>query len=173
MVGRRKLLIGIASVCGAGAGVFVGRLLSHGGTAESEALQNLVLPDLDGRPQNLNQWKDKILVANFWATWCEPCRKEIPVLVKAQQEYAAKGVQLLGISIDTVANVQKFIPSFNINYPLVMGGLASMDVMRRLGNVSGGLPFTVLVGPGGRPIQRHLGPLNEAQLADMLKTMLS
>lgn len=164
----------LAAVAAIAAGIGVRRLLQPGNSEPPKtlALQQLVLPDLDGIPQSFTQWAGRILVANFWATWCGPCREEIPVLVSAQSKYASKNVQLVGISIDTVDKIKKFIPPFNINYPLVVGGLESIELMRSLGNQAGGLPFTVVVAPDGG-MQQHLGPLDHQGLDKLLKIRAS
>ena len=170
MTGRRGVLVALAAVAAVAAGVGARRLLQPGESTpgSAPALHQLVLPDLDGKPQHFSQWADRILVANFWATWCEPCREEIPVLVSAQSKYASKNVQFVGISIDTVDKIKAFIPPFGINYPLVVGGLESIELMRSLGNQSGGLPYTVVIAPDGS-MQRHLGPLDHQGLANLLK----
>lgn len=174
MAERRSVLLALAAVAAAAAGLGARHLFQLEGSdrAQALALQQLVLPDLDGKPQSLIQWKDQTLVANFWATWCEPCREEIPVLVSAQAKYASKSVQLVGISIDSVDKVREFIPPFKINYPLLVGGLESIELMRNLGNQSGGLPFTVVVTPS-LGIQRHLGPLDQQGLDNLLKISVS
>lgn len=164
----------LAAVAAIAAGIGARRLLQSEDPEPSKnlVLQQFVLPDLDGKPQSFSQWTGRILVANFWATWCEPCREEIPVLVSSQSKYASKNVQFVGISIDSVDKIKEFIPPFKINYPLLVGGLESIELMRSLGNQAGGLPFTVVAAPGG-DMQRHLGPLDQQGLDNLLKIHIS
>ena len=79
------------------------------------ALLELALPDVDGREQRLDQWKGKVLVVNFWATWCEPCRKEMPEFVKAQAAFVAKGLQFVGIAIDQPEKIRQFSQELSLN----------------------------------------------------------
>jgi peroxiredoxin len=139
--------------------------------ADATAVHALVLPDLDGRLQPMSQWRGKSLIANFWATWCEPCREEIPLLVKAQAGFADKSVQIVGISIDSADKIRPFAQTYGINYPLVIGGLESLALMRQLGNMAQVLPFTAAVKPDGRIAQTHAGPLSDGELVNMLKRL--
>ena len=101
-------------------------------------LRRLVLPDPEGKPQAFAQWQGKILVVNFWATWCDPCREEVPALVRIQQNQGSKGVQIVGIGIDSADKIREFAAKFSINYPLAVAGLNGVDISRKLGNTAGG-----------------------------------
>lgn len=104
------------------------------------------------------------MVVNFWATWCEPCREEVPALVRVQAKYAANGVQVVGISVDSVDKVRQFANEYRIEYPLVIGSIAVIEVTRRLGNKAAGLPYTVVMDRSGRVVRTHLGAISEAEL---------
>src|SRR5437870_2774944 len=129
--GRRNIFIGAAAVLALGGGWGLRRLVASG-AAGPAAIYELVLPGLNGAPLSLAQWKGKILVANFWATWCEPCREEIPMLIRMQAKYATKNVQLVGISIDSADKVREFSNIFKIDYPLLIGGLESLALLRQM-----------------------------------------
>lgn len=169
---RRQWLVvaGVAVAAGvAGAGVHLWRTA---GDAPAEPLYTLRLPDLAGRVQDLDQWRGKVLVVNFWATWCAPCREEIPILVGLQEKYGARGLQFVGIAIDQRDKVQAFAREFKINYVVLLGGLETIDVSRQIGNRLGALPFTVVLDRGGRIVSRELGKVKEAQLERLVASLL-
>lgn len=130
------------------------------------------LPDLDGRMQPLAQWRGKVMVVNFWATWCPPCLKEIPEFVRLQQRYSDKGVQFLGLAIDDRAKVAAFVARHGMNYPVLIAEKEGLTLARAAGNRIGALPFTVIIDKQGRPARVELGVLDEKKLAPMLEALL-
>lgn len=120
--------------------------------------------DAAGQPQSLDQYRGKPLIVNFWATWCAPCVDEMPELSALQQEVAASGVRIIGIGVDSPANIAEFSAKYKISYPLYVGGMAASDLSRQLGNQAGGLPFTVLISPAGEVKKAYLGRLKMAEL---------
>lgn len=173
--GRRNALIVVAALAAAAAGYGANRWLRRSGAATPEGvaqLMDLSLPDATGRPQPMTQWRGRLLLVNFWATWCEPCREEVPALIRSQQANRDKNLQIVGISVDSADKVSEFAKTYSISYPLVIGGLESIELVRTLGNRSGGLPFTVLVSPKGALLATHLGGLTDRSLADFLRPHL-
>ena len=140
--------------------------------AAVKALRDLVLPDLDGKPQPLSQWKGRILVVNYWATWCAPCKEEMPAFSQLHQQYAAKGVQFVGISIDSVEKVKQFQISTPVAYPLLIGTMQTMQGAVGLGNAIQGLPFTVVLDRRGEVYSTKLGRFDEKILEQRLKDLL-
>lgn len=130
------------------------------------------LPDLDGKPQPLQQWRGKVLVVNFWATWCPPCLKEIPEFVRLQTRYGARGVQFVGLAVDESARVAAFVASHGMNYPVLIAEKEGLTLARNAGNRLGGLPFTVVIDRHGRVARVELGVLDEAKLGPMLDALL-
>lgn len=147
----------------------------HGNTVASpeNALFQAAFPDLDGRTQPLAQWRGRVLVLNFWATWCPPCRKEMPEFVQLQKEYGAKGLTFVGIAVDDKAKVQAFADELGVNYPILLGQMDAIELARQLGNRLGGLPFTVIVDPQGRIAATELGGLDREKLLHILNPLLS
>jgi thiol-disulfide isomerase/thioredoxin len=121
------------------------------------------LMDKSGQMQAMNQWQGKPLIINFWASWCVPCVQEMPELAELQKELSPKGVALIGIGIDSPDNIRQFAAERKIDYPLLIGGLSGTELSRQLGNKTGGLPFTVLIGSDGKVKKTYLGILNFKQ----------
>jgi thiol-disulfide isomerase/thioredoxin len=132
------------------------------------SIMRAVLPDLEGRPQRLDQWKGKVVVVNFWATWCVPCRKEIPEFVRTQADLGPRGLQVVGVAIDDLEKVRPYVVEAKINYPILLGGLDAMDLAREAGNDLGALPFTVILDREGRQLRAELGTLDEARLTKLI-----
>jgi thiol-disulfide isomerase/thioredoxin len=134
-------------------------------------LWRLSFPDTERRPQSLAQWRGKVLVLNFWASWCAPCREEMPEFVAVRSQYARDGVEFVGIAIDSPANVARFLASQPVPYPILVGEGAAHSLARELGNPSGALPYTIVLDRDGEVVLRHLGRLPRATLeAALLKT---
>lgn len=153
------------------AGLYAGyRLLQTGATedAGSTVLLSTEFADLNGQPVTLKRWAGQRLVVNFWATWCAPCREEMPLFNAMHAAHAADGVQFIGIAIDTPEAVTRFAQQLDIDYPLVVGGAAGLELVRRLGNAAGALPYTVLVEPDGRISRTRLGQIHEPELRQWL-----
>lgn len=137
--------------------------------ASPAAIQSAQFRDGDGTPRSLGQFAGKVLVVNFWATWCTPCREEMPGFVKLQARWQGRGVQFVGIAEDDAAKVAEFGRELGVNYPLWLGGGEVMALSRRLGNRLGVLPHTVLLDGQGRVIESRIGifaePVLESRLA--------
>jgi len=170
---RRETLamLGVGVVA-AVAGVAAGPWLS-GGSASAEALFSVRLTDLAGTPRTLSEWRGRILVVNFWATWCPPCREEIPGLVRARDKLLPSNVEFIGIAIDQVAKVVDFARNVHISYPLLMADATGLDLVRTLGNPSGGLPFTVVLDRKGLVAHRNLGSITQQKLEGQVAPMLA
>jgi thiol-disulfide isomerase/thioredoxin len=148
------------------------------GAAQAAAVRSslpadLRLADLDGREHGFAEWRGKLLLVNFWATWCGPCLKEIPELVKVQDAYAARGFQIVGPAVDDAESVRAVLKPLGINYPVLTSGPEVMlKLMDSLGNGAGGLPFSVLVGADGAILTQQLGEFAPAELRSLIEQHL-
>ncbi|MGH8725416.1 MAG: TlpA family protein disulfide reductase [Burkholderiales bacterium] len=167
-LGRREaLILGSVGLAAATAGAVVGVLgLQLRSGAAALLAERFV--DLEGRTRRLLDWQGRALLCNFWATWCAPCREEIPMLVAAKQHAAPHSIEIVGIGIDHADKVSEFVRIYKVNYPVLIGGATAIELMRTLGNRQGGLPFTVLLDRGGAVVQRWLGALTAQDLQQVL-----
>ncbi|MFA5241568.1 MAG: TlpA disulfide reductase family protein [Sulfuricella sp.] len=129
-------------------------------------------PDLEGQPQPLKQWQGKILVLNFWAPWCPPCRAEIPDFIRLQEEYRAQGVVFVGLALDQKDKVQAFSDEMGINYPILLGENDAAELGKLAGNRLGGLPFTAIFSKNGDIVSTVTGELKREQLEATLKGLI-
>ncbi len=160
---RKSLLLILIAVLFTGIGVYFGakrfQPAPPADTAVS-ALMQLAMPDPVGKQRKMSEWQGKVLLVNFWATWCPPCVAEMPELEALQAERGSKGLQIVGIGIDSPSNIREFSEKHKITYPLLVGGLQGTEVSRSFGNETGGLPFTVLIGTDGMVKQAYMGRLD-------------
>lgn len=127
------------------------------------------MTDLDGRPVALNAYRGKVVLLNFWATWCEPCRKEIPRFIQFQNMYGPEGLQVLGISMDDDSKpVREFRDQYKVNYPIVMG---DAKLAESYGGVLG-LPISFVIDPQGRIIAKHIGAVDLAKVEAEIRHLL-
>jgi thiol-disulfide isomerase/thioredoxin len=126
-------------------------------------------PDVTGKSQSLGQWQRELLVINFWATWCAPCKEEMPLLADLQQKYAKNGVQFVGIAADTSANVANFAQKVPLGYPLLPDESRAIEFSKRLGNRLGLLPHTVVIAPGGEVVYARLGVVKAVEFESILQ----
>jgi thiol-disulfide isomerase/thioredoxin len=170
----RWTLLGVAAVVALAAGVYFGmdardrRLPTRGRRGARWASR------FPTRRQGaaLDQWRGKVLVVNFWATWCAPCREEMPEFVKAQREYGGKGLQFVGIAVDQADKVDQFVKEIGLNYPTLIGGFGAMELSKTLGNDKMALPFTVVLNRDGKVVHTQLGELKPAKLQSIVTQLL-
>lgn len=171
--GRVVALAGVAALALAGGVYFaLEQRAAAVDAAAVSALTRTVFPDLAGNQVSLERWQGKVLVVNLWASWCPPCREEIPGLVRVQQKFASNGVQIVGIAFDSAAKSRQAANELGINYPVLVAGLEGIDLVRKLGNRAGGLPYTLVLDRRGMAVATHLGILSEADLERILTPLL-
>ena len=138
------------------------------GDAAVPALMALQLPDANARMVDLAGYRGKTLVVNFWATWCAPCIEEMPQLSELNAELASGNVRIVGIGIDTAANIGEFARKNQISYPLLVAGTGGLELLNRLGDHAGALPFTLVIDSKGRVLERITGRFDRTRLRDLI-----
>jgi thiol-disulfide isomerase/thioredoxin len=163
---RRLLYAGVAGLAAAsGAGLAWWKFQPHAvEPGAEEALWSLEFEQPGGGTLSLRNFAGKPLVINFWATWCPPCVEELPLLNSFYREHAANGWQVIGLAIDQPSAVRKFLQRMPLDFPIGLAGLGGSDLGRSLGNLTGGLPFTVVLGGRGRVMQRKMGQVTPQDL---------
>lgn len=173
---RRRLLFGAAIASGlVGAGVAWWRgqaqkvsegALSNQGDAQAlAAFWALTLVTPSGKELAVSSLRGKPLLINFWATWCPPCVEELPLIDAFYQKNTVNGWQVLGLAVDQPAAVNAFLGKMPLKFPIAMAGLAGIEMSKSFGNLSGGLPFTVVLNSSGNIAQRKIGRVSVDDLA--------
>ena len=162
---RRSLLIGGASATAALAGVGVALWQqSRNDASPANALWPLRFAQPDGGELQMAGLRGKPLLVNFWATWCPPCVREIPLLDRFHREHQAHGWQVVGLAADSLEPVREFLIRHPVAFAIGLAGLDGIDLARRLGNSTGGLPFTLVFTSAGEVAHRKLGVLAASEL---------
>jgi len=131
------------------------------------------LKDLDNELRNIDEWNGKVLLVNFWATWCPPCKKEMPAFIELQEEYKAQGFEVIGIALDDTESVQNFVDTLGVNYTVMAAEYKGLDLSRKYGNRIGALPFSVFVGRDGKIELTQAGELSKNQVAQIIQPLLA
>ena len=161
----------IAAILGIGLSSFKHRTTE----AKDQAVELFLKEELkgpDGAIHATKEWRNKILVLNFWASWCPPCVEEMPTLAKAYSLYKDKNVLFVGIGVDSPSNIRQFLEKTPINYPITVNPIEGVNWAKNMGNPSGGLPFTVLVDEKGVIKKTKLGKISEDELKSWLDSAI-
>ncbi len=142
--------------------------------AENKESTLLAVPftDLQGQQSKLADWTQPVIIVNFWAPWCAPCRREIPALIKIQQEFS-ESVRIAGLALDSVENVENFVADYSINYPSYIAGANIPMYNAAFNNKNGNLPHTAIINQQRILSYTHTGEITEAQLRKKIVELLS
>lgn len=133
-------------------------------------ISRLSFTSLDGSAVPLTQWQGEVLLLNFWATWCPPCREEMPLFQQMREAYRARGFEVLGVAVeDQAEKVRAFRSDNGITYPILLSGPDAPQLMRRLGNTIGALPYSLLVDRKGKVVRSKIGLLSSKELESWIK----
>jgi peroxiredoxin len=152
---------------------------NSGGTAETAAAGpepfrriDFTLPDLNGEARQLSEWDGDLVLLNFWATWCPPCKKEMPMFQDRYEQYADQGFTIVAVAVDELAETKAFIDTFGIEFPVLIGQDEAVAAGREYGNRIGALPYTVLIDRDGLVRETHRGEVSETELDNWLQRYL-
>ncbi len=170
----KNLLLLAAALAALVAGYFAAQWL-RGPTTDTTPggmVREFTLPDLTGTPRSLSEWRGQVVVVNFWATWCPPCREEIPLFIDLQKRHGHDGLQFLGVAIDRQEDVAGYYVQIGMNYPTLIGDDNAIEIMRAYGNRMGSLPYSVIIDRDGRVAARKLGAFRGQELESLLTPLL-
>ena len=138
----------------------------------STKVQDFSLPDLNGEQQEFSQWKGKVILLNFWATWCPPCRREMPDFIEVYEQYKDKNFIIIGIGTDNEKKVADFVKKLGVTYPVLVGDRKAMQVSYQYGNHSGALPYSVIIDKYGVIRYRAGGLISKQKLIQQITPLL-
>lgn len=136
---------------------------------------DFTLADLSGQPRSIGDFDGQVVVLNFWASWCKPCRDEVPMFIDAQNEFGDRGLQIIGLAVDTPQAARGFAKEYGINYPVLANlteGARIQDRYTGEGSPAGVLPYTAIIDRDGHIVTRIAGALNHARLAGIVQPLL-
>lgn len=168
----KSLFFLIVAIIALSGGIFAQRLSTTDQNKNLAPMPEVSLPDLSGQQRKLSEWREKVLIINFWATWCPPCRKEIPEFIALQKELGHAGLQFIGIAIEEKEPVDEYLTFIDINYPMLIAGDTGIALSSQFGNRIGAVPYTVVVDQKGNIVHRHPGEITRKQLLDIVTPIL-
>jgi thiol-disulfide isomerase/thioredoxin len=179
-----KLILGVTAVIAGGVGFFAYRLALAPREAEPvvaelkqptggmpDVLPAFSLQNREGQLQSIEDWPQKSMIVNFWATWCAPCRREIPLLNELNRTRSAEGFQIVGVAVDFREDVLKYANEIGIDYPILIGEQDGLNAVNSFGVEAVGLPFTAFTDSKGRIINLHIGELKAREAKVILDTI--
>jgi thiol-disulfide isomerase/thioredoxin len=179
-----KLVVGVIAVIAGGVGFFAYRLalapreaepvvaeLKRPASGMPDVLPAFSLQNRAGQLQSIQDWPQKSMIVNFWATWCAPCRREIPLLNELNRTRSAQGFQVVGVAVDFREDVLKYADEIGIDYPILIGEQDGLNAVNSFGVEAVGFPFTAFTDSQGRIITLHVGELTGPQAKVILDTI--
>lgn len=172
---KSTALILIVALAGLGGGIFLHQWLSKPEPPQQVQVDyrpDFTLIDLEGSPRSIRDWDGKVILVNFWATWCPPCVREIPAFIDLYEAYKDKGFTIVGVALDNKQDVIDFIDPMGVEYPILLGDQKGIKLTQEYGNRLGVLPYTVVIDRNGRIVARHRNEMTYKEAEALIKPLL-
>ena len=177
---NKNLLIVVIAALGLSAGFLANRFINQPGANKAEKVETgtpefapaFSLKDLQDQLHDSKEWQGKVVMVNFWASWCPPCVREIPAFIKLQKDYAEQGLVIIGIALDTKQNIADFVDPMDVNYPVLIAEKEGVALAKAYGNRLSVLPYTVVVNREGRIVYTHRSELTYDVAEQVIKPLL-
>ena len=170
---KNTLIFIIAMILAAGSGYSVHKYVNQKQASNNPAIgiqrPEFAAVDLDGRLRNINEWDGQLIFLNFWATWCPPCKKEIPAFIELQKAYGDQGFQIISIAVDEEQAVREYAEEMGMNYPIMAVQGEGVGLAKRYGNGVGILPYTVIINRDGEISNTITGELSKKRAKELLE----
>jgi len=140
-------------------------------TSKNDKRPDFTLMDLENKPRSISEWDGKVILINFWATWCPPCVREVPTLDKLNTDFKDKGFVVIGIAIDSLDAVQDFVDPLDLQYPLLLAEQQGIELSQAYGNRLGILPFSVVIDRQGKMVIQQPGEVSYQQVEAFIKPL--
>lgn len=179
MAMKKTIPILIIAALGLSAGVIANKFINKPvvankkvDTGTPEYAPAFSLKDLEGKLRHSKEWQGKVIMVNFWASWCPPCVREIPAFIKLQEDYGKQGLVIIGIAIDNLQNITDFTDPMDMNYPILMAEKEGVPLAKAYGNRLGVLPYTIIVNRQGKIVYTHRSELTYSAAEKVIKPLL-
>ena len=172
---RQWIIVSLIGLLALIAGVLSSQWVSRTGLASDPAIKAFFANPWQtpsGQSIKSEEWQKKVLVVNFWASWCPPCVEEMPTLDQLQKDFLQQNVLFVGIGIDSPSNIREFLIKTPVSYPILIGGLEGSNIAKQMGNPSGALPYTVIINTKGKAVYSKLGKISEDELRKAIKSAI-
>ncbi len=179
---KTALVYSAVALISMAAGVFTAQWLEGSENTQGQVARQVGVPEirpdfslssLEGGKRSLSEWDGKIILLNFWATWCPPCRKEMPDFIELREQLKGKPFEVIGVAIDRAEPVQDFVDGIGVEYPILLAELEGLTIMREYGNQLTTLPYTVVIDRNRKIIKTFRAEVTKEEVLEVIQPLLS